>query len=65
MASDDYDRRLPCTYNITNFDPNDPVIVSETEIYCSTDYRVRDLIKKRLNTIDWLIDRKQYQQPMY
>ena len=48
MASDDYDRRLPYTYNITHFDPNDPVIVSETEIYCSTDNRVRDLIKEEI-----------------
>jgi hypothetical protein len=25
------------SYNITHFDPKDPVIVSETEIYCCTD----------------------------
>jgi hypothetical protein len=24
-------------YNITHFDPNDPVIVSEAEIYCSAE----------------------------
>ncbi|HEU4447429.1 MAG TPA: hypothetical protein VFR94_22330 [Nitrososphaeraceae archaeon] len=36
------------TYNITHFDPNDPVIVSETEIYCSTDCCVRAVIKEEI-----------------
>jgi hypothetical protein len=36
------------TYNITHFDPNDPVIVSETEIYCSTDCCVRAIIKEEI-----------------
>ena len=35
-------------YNITHFDPNDPVIVSETEIYCSTDCCVRAVIKEEI-----------------
>ena len=36
------------TDNITHFDPNDPVIVSETEIYCSTDCCVRAVIKEEI-----------------
>jgi hypothetical protein len=36
------------TYNITHFDPNDPVILSETEIYCSTDCYVRAVIKEEI-----------------
>jgi hypothetical protein len=36
------------TYNITHFDPSDPVIVSETEIYCSTDCCVRAFIKEEV-----------------
>lgn len=36
------------TYNITHFDPNDPVIVSGTEIYCSTDCCARALIKEEI-----------------
>ena len=40
-------------YNITHFDPNDPVIVSETEIYCSTDCCVRAVIKEEIE-YDWL-----------
>ena len=48
------------TYNITHFDPNDPVIVSETEIYCSTDCCVRAVIKEEIE-YDWLVNRKQYQ----
>jgi hypothetical protein len=35
-------------YNITHFDPNDPVIVSETEIYCSTDCCVRAVVKSEM-----------------
>lgn len=34
------------TYNITHFDPNDPVILSETEIYCSTDCCARAVVKE-------------------
>jgi hypothetical protein len=34
------------SYNITHFDPNDPVIVSETEIYCCTDCCVRAVVKE-------------------
>jgi len=34
------------TYNITHFDPNDPVIVSETEIYCSTDCCARAVVRE-------------------
>jgi hypothetical protein len=36
------------TYNITHFDPNDPVIVSETEIYCSTDCCARAVVKEEI-----------------
>ena len=36
------------TYNITHFDPDDPVIVSDTEIYCSTDCCVRAVIKEEI-----------------
>jgi hypothetical protein len=36
------------TYSITHFDPNDPVIVSGTEIYCSTDCCVRAIIKEEI-----------------
>jgi hypothetical protein len=38
----------PYTYNITHFDPNDPVILSETEIYCSTDCCVRAVTKEEI-----------------
>jgi hypothetical protein len=36
------------SYNITHFDPNDPVIVSETEIYCSTDCCARAVVKEEI-----------------
>jgi hypothetical protein len=36
------------SHNITHFDPNDPVILSETEIYCSTDCCVRAAIKEEI-----------------
>jgi hypothetical protein len=36
------------TNNITHFDPNDPVVLSETEIYCSTDCCVRAVIKEEI-----------------
>ena len=36
------------TNSITHFDPNDPVILSETEIYCSTDCCVRAIIKEEI-----------------
>lgn len=32
--------------NITHFDPDDPVIVSEAEIYCSTDCCVRAVVRE-------------------
>jgi hypothetical protein len=32
----------------THFDPNDPVIVSEAEIYCSTDCCARAVIKEEI-----------------
>jgi hypothetical protein len=35
-------------HNITNFDPNDPVIVSETEVYCSTDCCARAVVKEEI-----------------
>jgi hypothetical protein len=35
-------------YNIASFDPNDPVIVSESEIYCSTDCYARAVIKQEM-----------------
>jgi hypothetical protein len=34
--------------NITHFDPNDPVIVSEAEMYCSTDCCARAVIKEEI-----------------
>lgn len=34
------------SYNITHFDPKDPVIVSESESYCSTDCYIISVIKK-------------------
>jgi hypothetical protein len=34
------------SYNPAHFDPNDPVIVSETEIYCSTDCCARAVVKE-------------------
>ncbi len=36
------------SYNLTHFDPNDPVIVSETEIYCSTDCCTRAVVKEEI-----------------
>jgi hypothetical protein len=36
------------SYNITHFDPNDPVIVSESEIYCSTDCCVTAVVKEEI-----------------
>ena len=33
------------SYNITHFDPKDPVIVSESESYCSTDCYIIAVIK--------------------
>ena len=33
-------------YNITHFDPSDPVIVSETEIYCCTDCCATAVVKE-------------------
>jgi hypothetical protein len=36
------------SYNITHFDPNDPVIVSETEIYCSADCCARAVVKEEI-----------------
>jgi hypothetical protein len=36
------------SYNITHFYPNDPVIVSETEIYCSTDCYVTAVVKEEM-----------------
>jgi hypothetical protein len=36
------------SYIITHFDPNDPVIVSETEIYCSTDCCARAVVKEEI-----------------
>jgi hypothetical protein len=35
-------------YSITHFDPNDPVIVSETEIYCSTDCYASAVVKEEI-----------------
>jgi hypothetical protein len=35
-------------YNITHFDPNDPVIVSGAEIYCSTDCCARAVVKEEI-----------------
>jgi hypothetical protein len=32
----------------TRFDPNDPVIVSEAEIYCSTDCCARAVVKEEI-----------------
>jgi hypothetical protein len=40
--------RSSYTYSITHFDPNDPVIVSGTEIYCSTDCCVRAVVKGQI-----------------
>ena len=36
----------PSAYIITHFDPNDPVIVSESEIYCCTDCCARAVVKE-------------------
>ena len=36
------------SYNITDFDPNDPVIVSESEIYCSTDCYSMAFVKQEM-----------------
>jgi hypothetical protein len=36
------------SYNITHFDPNDPVIVSESEIYCSTDCYTMTVVKQEM-----------------
>jgi len=36
------------SYNITDFDPNDPVIVSESEIYCSTDCYTMAVVKQEM-----------------
>jgi hypothetical protein len=36
------------SYNITHFNPNDPVIVSESEIYCSTDCYVTAVVKEEM-----------------
>jgi hypothetical protein len=36
------------SYNITHFDPNDPVIVSETEIYCSADCCASAVVKEEI-----------------
>jgi hypothetical protein len=36
------------SYNITDFDPNDPVIVSESEIYCSTDCYTMTVVKQEM-----------------
>ena len=33
------------------FDPNDPVIVSETEIYCSTDCCARAVVKEEIEYV--------------
>jgi hypothetical protein len=38
------------SYDIAHFDPNDPVILSETEIYCSTDCCVRAVVKDEMTT---------------
>ena len=34
------------SYNITHFDPKDPVIVSETEIYCCTDCCAKAVVRE-------------------
>ena len=34
------------SYDNTPFDPRDPVIVSETEVYCSTECYTRGVIKQ-------------------
>lgn len=36
------------SYNITHFDPKDPVIVSESEIYCSTDCYARAVVNQEM-----------------
>jgi hypothetical protein len=36
------------SYNITHFDPKDPVIVSETEIYCCTDCCATAVVKEEM-----------------
>jgi hypothetical protein len=36
------------SYNITHFDPNDPLIVSESEIYCSTDCYAIAVVKQEM-----------------
>lgn len=36
------------SYNITHFDPKDPLIVSESEIYCSTECYIRAVIKQEM-----------------
>lgn len=36
------------SYDITYFDPNDPVILSESEIYCSTDCYAIAVVKKEM-----------------
>jgi hypothetical protein len=36
------------SYNIAHFDPRDPVIVSEAEIYCSTDCCARAVVKEEI-----------------
>jgi hypothetical protein len=35
-------------YNITHFDPKDPVIVSGSEIYCSTECYVIAVVKQEI-----------------
>ena len=35
-------------YSITHFDPKDPVIVSGSEIYCSTDCYARAVVKQEM-----------------
>jgi hypothetical protein len=38
----------PSAHINTHFDPNDPVIVSEAEIYCSTDCCARAVVKEEI-----------------
>jgi hypothetical protein len=47
----DYDRMMGImtegtSYNITHFDPKDPIVVSESESYCSTDCFIMAVIKQ-------------------
>lgn len=49
------------SYNIAHFDPRDPVIVSEAEIYCSTDCCARAVVKEEIEydwLVGWLVDSK-------